>query len=275
MAGGIVGRLAGAMLVLALGTGGGVAQEAVQHARPKIDPARAAADALDFSVLMDPAPEVTRARAAVSAPDTLAAVPITVGSRTDQADGSVQVSAGEQLPTPWDAKAGVDLAAPAPPVNVAVPGQSGEDHGSGWANLAVPATPLGIDKATIEGRIDPAADQGRLSTALSRSMPIGGGLSLTLQNGYAVTQSLANPTGLAATTNPRVFSGDGGLRLDFPTATALSADARMSSTDDRPTPSLAAEQKLFDSPFSIKGSISALPSGETDRSITAGFKRTW
>jgi hypothetical protein len=45
--------------------------------------------------------------------------------------------------------------------------------------------------------------------------------------------------------------------------------------DDRLTPSLSAEQKLFDTPLSITGTISQLPTGETDRSIMAGFRRTW
>ena len=60
----------------------------------------------------------------------------------------------------------------------------------------MPAAPLGLDKATIDARVDPNADQGKLSTALSRSVPIGDGVSVTLQNGYAVTQSLANPGGV-------------------------------------------------------------------------------
>ena len=80
-----------------------------------------------------------------------------------------------------------------------------QERGAGWANVAVPAAPLGLDKATVDARVDPNADQGRLSTALSRSVPIGGGVSVTLQNGYAVTQSLANSGGVAT----HVYSGDG------------------------------------------------------------------
>jgi hypothetical protein len=148
--------------------------------------------------------------------------------------------------------------------------------------VAVPAAPLGLDKATIDARVDPNADQGKLSTALTRSVPIGGGMSLTLQNGYAVTQSLASPGGIASAPSTsaaapptHVFSGDGGVRLEFPSATALSAGAKMSSTDERLLPSVSAEQKLFDSPFSVTGTISERPTGVTDRSITAGFKRSW
>jgi hypothetical protein len=105
-------------------------------------------------------------------------------------------------------------------------------------------------------------------------VPIGGGMSVTLQNGYAVTQSLANPNGVG-TPSPRAFSGDGAVRLELPTATALSAGAKLSSSDERLLPSVSAEQKLFDSPLSVTGSISQRPTGETDRSIKAGFKKSW
>jgi len=89
-----------------------------------------------------------------------------------------------------------------------------------------------------------------------------------------VTQSLASPNGLG-TPAPRAFSGDGAVRLELPTSTALSAGARMSSGDERLLPSVSAEQKLFNSPFSVTGAISQRPTGETDRSITAGFKKSW
>jgi hypothetical protein len=49
----------------------------------------------------------------------------------------------------------------------------------------------------------------------------------------------------------------------------------MSSSDERLLPSVSAEQKLFDSPLSVTGSISQRPTGETDRSIMAGFKKSW
>jgi hypothetical protein len=223
----------------------------------------------DFSVLNEPTPD-DRMRGATLTPRA-AAPADTIGSRSEKADGSVSVSAGQRLPTDWETKVGVDVAAPAPWPD-AFSGLT-QDRGSGWANVAVPAAPLGLDKATIDARVDPNANQGKLSTALSRSVPIGDGLSLTLQNGFAMTQTLANPGGAAAATH--VFAGDGALRLEFPSATALSAGAKMSSTDERLLPSVSAEQKLFDTPLSVTGSISERATGETDRSIMAGFKRSW
>src|SRR5262249_57712354 len=123
--------------------------------------------------------------------------PDTIGSRTERADGSVAVSAGQRLPTDWETNVGVDLAAPAQMPD-AFAGQA-QDRGSGWANVAVPAAPLGLDKATVDARVDPNAEQGTLSTALSRSVPLGDGATLTLRNGYPVTQSLPNPNAPAPT----------------------------------------------------------------------------
>ena len=252
-----------------------------QTAAPPADDAAAdpqaydPAEQPDFSVLNEPTPDV---RGALVGPRT--STRDAIGSRSEKADGSFSVSAGQRLPTEWDTKVGLDIAAPAPMPDP-LTGQP-QDRGSGWANVAVPSTAFGLDKAMIEARVDPNADQGKLSTALSRSVPLGDGMSVTLQNGYAVTQSLASPNGVGAPTNastaasaPRVFSGDGAVRLELPTATALSAGARMSSADDRLLPAMSAEQKLFDTPLSVTGSISQRPTGETDRSIMAGFKRSW
>ncbi len=262
--------LAGASLLIAgnaLAQTPAPPQDEQQDERAADTPADDPAEQPDFSVLNEPLSDV-RAR---GAPGTSRAPsrPDPIGSRSEKVDGSVSVSAGQRLPTDWETKVGVDIATPGGTPD-AFAGQT-QDRGAGWANVAVPAAPLGLDKATIDARVDPNADQGKLSTALSRSVPIGAGVSVTLQNGYAVTQSLANPGGVGT----HVYSGDGGVRLELPTATALSAGARMSSTDDRVLPSVSAEQKLFDSPLSVTGTISQRPTGETDRSIMAGFKKSW
>lgn len=229
-------------------------------------------DEPDFSVLAEPTPQVEfTAKPFVGG----AAPQASIGSRSEKADGSVSISAGEQLPTEWDTKVGVDVASPSGlPQTLTGPTQ---DRGAGWASVAVPATPIGLDKALIDARIDPSADQGNLSTSLARSLPVGAGTSLTLQNGYSVTQTLTNPTGAlnAAPPPAHVFSGTGALRLELPTATAFSASASVSSGDDRVLPRLSAEQKLFGTPLSITGAISERPGGDTDKSITAGFRQSW
>jgi hypothetical protein len=270
-------RLAAAIAAMLI-AGNAVAQTVAPAA---VDPDAVDAAAVDpseepdFSVLGEATPDI-RLRSRPAAPASLMPQPGAIGSRSEKADGAVSVSAGHRLPTDWVAKIGVDvgLAAPAQIPDPLRPGQA-QDHGTGWANVAVPAAPIGWDTATIDARVDPSADQGRLSTSLTRAVPVGGGVSLKLQNGYSVTQSLANPSGVPAPAATHVFSGDGGVRLELPTATALSAGAKMSSTDERLLPSVSAEQKLLDTPLSVTGTISQRPTGETDRSIVAGFRRTW
>jgi hypothetical protein len=275
---GRLARTARYAVALVLIAGGAIAQTAEVPADPPAEaPADQAAevpiDQLDFSVLNETMPEVPL-RTQPSRFGTTEAP--AVGSRRENADGSVSVTAGHRLPTKWETKVGVDVAAPAT-LPDPLAGLTPQDRGAGWANLAVPAEPIGLDKATVDARVDPNADQGKLSTTLSRSVPVGAGLSLTLRNGYAVTQTLAAPNGGLPTSGvpTRIFTGDGGLRLDLPTATALSAGATMSSTDDRLLPSISAEQKLPGTPLSVTGAISGRPSGDNDRSIKAGFKHTW
>jgi hypothetical protein len=55
----------------------------------------------------------------------------------------------------------------------------------------------------------------------------------------------------------------------------LALGANISSTDEKWLPSLSTEQKLFGGPFSVTGSVSETPTGETSKSLTAGFKRQW
>ena len=263
-------------LIGALLAGSAVAQTAdTADTVDAVDPvAGDPGDQPDFSVLAD-TPEVPFTRPSTSGVNGATDA---IGSRSERADGSVAVTAGHRLPTAWDAKVGVDMAAPAT-VPDAFAGQA--NRGAGWANLAVPAAPIGLDKATIDARVDPNADQGRLSTSLSRSVPIGGGVSITMQNGYSVTQTLASPGGALpsasapGTAPTRVYAGDGGVRVELPSAMAFSAGATVSSTDERLLPKVSAEQKLFGTPLSITGSISERSTGDTDRSITAGFKHTW
>jgi hypothetical protein len=55
----------------------------------------------------------------------------------------------------------------------------------------------------------------------------------------------------------------------------VSIGADISSTDDKWLRTLNAEQKLFGGPFSVTGSVSETPTGDTSKSLRAGFKRTW
>src|SRR6516162_37278 len=161
----------------------------------------------------------------------------------------------------WNGKAGIDYSKPSIPAVTfqpdqllagAVPDQS---SGVAWATITAPGfeAPLGW------------------GTTLSRSVPVGENVTATLQNGLAVTSPLPY-----ATTHNHGWTSNQSLRFNvLPTDTSVSLGANISGTDEKWLPSLSAEQKLFGGPFSVTGSVSETPTGETSKSLTAGFKRQW
>ncbi len=216
-----------------------------------------------------------------------------IESRTDKPDGSTALTLGRRLQTEWDAKVGVDVGL-APPLTttpgpeIYLNGTTRQDQstGAGWANVTVPASALGWEKAAVEARIAPAQDQGKIATTLSRSVPVSDGARLTIRNGYSLSETLASPGGLLTTPTKagppaplppgRTLATEGVVSIDvLSSATTFAACAKYSSTDDRWLRTLSAEQKLFGGPFSLTGSISERATGETDRSVKAGFKSTW
>jgi hypothetical protein len=198
--------------------------------------------------------------------------------------GSVKLKSIGALARPsasgWDGKAGIDYRKPSIPaadlqpdqlVAGAIPDQS---TGVAWANVTAPGldSPLGWDKTSIETRLDPSQEQGKLGTTLSRSVPVGDSVAVTLQNGVSVTRTLPS----AGQTQLQTWSTSQAVRFNvLPTDTTLSLGANISSTDEKWLRTLSAEQKLFGGPVSVTGSVSETGPGETSKSLRAGFKRTW
>jgi hypothetical protein len=242
--------------------------------------------ALSTSAWAEPATDTAKAGDAVL-----------IGSRTEKPDGSTAMTVGRRLPTDWETKVGVDvgLTAPlttTPPPEAYLNGWPRQDRSSGigWASVAVPATPFGWDKAALEARIDPTQDQGKLATTLSRSMPIGDAAKVTVQQGYSLTETLANPTSapttlitpgrtsapVAPAPSTQTLTTEGRVSLNILSSdTTFAAGAKLSSTDEKWLRTLSAEQKFFGGPFSLTGSISERATGETDKSVKAGFKHSW
>jgi hypothetical protein len=179
----------------------------------------------------------------------------------------------------WNGKAGIDYSKPSIPAVTfqpdqllagAVPDQS---SGVAWATITAPGfeAPLGWDKTSIETRVDPSHEQGKLGTTLSRSVPLSDDVSLTLQNGVSMTRALPNATGQAHS-----WATSQALRFNIlPTDTSVSFGADISSIDDKWLRTLSAEQKLFGGPFSVTGSVSETPAGDLSKSLKADFKRSW
>ena len=276
-----------------LGLRSGVAAETLRREQgPQPEP-----DAIDWSVLnWDPS------RLSATSPKNLRPAPVaatasTNWNRTEKPDGSAAVTVNRKLPTTWDSKVGVDMnLAGSPPSSGALidpakllPGATpDQSNGAAWANVTAPALglPIGWDKATIDARYDPLQEQRKLGTNVSKSIPLGERWSVTLQNGYSVTQA---PQTAATSTAPTptaplpgvtaqhhsTYATDNSAKLNLlPTGTAVSVGSSLSSDDEKWLRKFSAEQKLFDG-VSVSGSVSETPTGIPNRSISAGFKRTW
>lgn len=182
--------------------------------------------------------------------------------------------------TDWNTKIGVDYGKPAIPAaefkldQLMAGTVLDQSTGVAWANLSAPGLPFGWDKTAIDTRVDPAQEQAKLATTLSRSVPVGESFSVTLQNGATVTRTLAN--GTVATPASQIWASSQALRFNIlPTETTFAVGANISSTDDKWLRMLSAEQKLFGGPVNITGSVSETELGNPTRRLTAGFKTTW
>jgi hypothetical protein len=205
-------------------------------------------------------------------------------NRTDKPDGSAAVTVKKPLPIEWDAKVGADFGiAPSYGTNYqpdkTVPLGKEQNTGSTWASVTVPGV------ASIAARIDPNKDQSKVGTTVSRSVPFGTDYSLTLQNSFALTETLGSPSGVptaAGTTPPgqpgpsQVWSNDRLVKFNFlSTGTSLGAGT-MSSTAPGyyARNKIMAEQKLFDS-LNITTAVTDVGAPTVSKSITAGFKWKW
>ena len=131
------------------------------------------------------------------------------------------------------------------------------------------------DKTAVEARVDPSQEQSKLGTSLSKSVPLSEQYSLTLQNGYNVIQQGIIPVPGITGRPSRNYETEQSAKLSIAdTGTSFTAGQTLSSTDDKWLRKIGAEQKLFGG-VSISGSIGETAHGTTNKSLTAGFKRSW
>jgi hypothetical protein len=206
-------------------------------------------------------------------------------NRTINRDGSAAVTASRALPTVWDTRVGMDFGLAPPPSPLITPdrlvagGAADQSSGVAWARATAPGLnlPIGWDRTSIDARFDPLQEQSRFGSRFSRSLPLGEDMSVTMESGFAVTHLRAQPlpNDLSGGHTVNILDSERLAKLNFlTTGTSIGAGSRKSSVDDVWLNSLSAEQKLFGG-LSITGSISETAEGETDKSLTAGFKRSW
>jgi hypothetical protein len=198
----------------------------------------------------------------------------------DKANGSA-VSVKQPISPFWDARIGADMTVTRQPSTMsellsekaANGGAEPQSSGTAWAAITAPGVATIWDKTAVEARVDPAQDQSKLGTSLSKSLPLGEQYSLTLQNAYNVIQQGIVSPGLVGRPT-RNYETEQSARLSITdTGTSFSAGQTLSSNDDKWLRKIGAEQKLFGG-VSISGSISETPFGTSSKSISAGFKQS-
>ena len=218
------------------------------------------------------------------APATLSG-PSASWDRTEKDDGGAAVTVKRSLLPFWDTKVGADMnVAPDGPVTsgelIARKAQgdttSLQSGGSVWASMNGPGVAGIWDKTSVDARLDPSADQNRIDTAISKTIPIDNNqYALTVQNGYAVTQPLDTPIAGLGPRTGRSIEVDRSAKLEFrETGTSLIAGETQSSLDNRWLSRVGAEQKLFGG-VSLSGTYAQTADGFDNKSVTAGYKYHW
>lgn len=205
-------------------------------------------------------------------------------SSHDNANGSAALTVKQSVSPLRDTRIGADMTVvhPSSPLTASdlvtdklgIDGAPSQSSGTAWAAATAPGLGSIWDKTAIEARVDPAQDQTKFGTSLSKSVPLDGGqYAVTLQNGYNVVQQSTLP-GIGGHFG-RSYGTDQSARLNITdTGTSLTAGQSLSSADDKWLRKVGAEQKLFDG-LSIAGSISETALGPLNASLRAAFKRTW
>jgi hypothetical protein len=203
-------------------------------------------------------------------------------SSKDNRNGSA-VSVKQPLSPFWDTRIGADMTVTRQPTTMSEllsekatnGGNEPQSTGTAWAAITAPGVGSIWDKTAVEARVDPGQEQSKLGTSLSKSLPLSEQYSLTLQNGYNVTQQGVVPVPGVAARPARNYGTDQSAKLSITdTGTSFVAGQTLSTTDDKWLRKIGAEQKLFDG-VSVSASVGETPQGVTNKSLTAGFKRSW
>jgi hypothetical protein len=281
------------LLILAAGFGAASVLPAGAQALPASDNAEtptAEADAndadisgleLDWSQLNVDASTLTTSKASKARPAPQNSSEMSWSSK-DKPNGS-DVTVKQPVSPFWDTRIGADMTVTRPPTTMsellaekaANGGNAPQSSGTAWAAATAPGVGSIWDKTAIEARVDPGQEQSKLGASLSKSLPLDEQYSLTLQNGYNVVQQGIVPVpGIVARPARNYETGQSARLSITDTGTSFTAGQTLSSTDDKWLRKIGAEQKLFDG-VSLSASVGETPQGATNKSLSAGFKRSW
>ncbi|HKS20058.1 MAG TPA: hypothetical protein VJS63_12700 [Bradyrhizobium sp.] len=233
---------------------------------------------VDASTLILPAPKGGAAPKGAAGTDAS-------WSSSAKPNGAAAVSVKQSLSPFWDTRIGADMtvvnqssiatSADVLRQKYSPDGLPSQSSGAAWAAITAPGVGSIWDKTAVEARVDPSQEQSKLGTSLSKSLPLGEQYSLTLQNGYNLIQQGYVPVPGIVSHPARNYETDRSAKLSLTdTGTSFIAGQTLSSTDDKWLSKFGAEQKLFEG-VTISGSVGETVAGATNKSISAGFKRSW
>ena len=231
---------------------------------------------VDASTLTGPAPKGRAAPKGTGADATW--------SNNAKPNGASAVSVKQSVTPFWDARIGADMtvarqgtltASEALSEKLSNGGNLQQSSGTAWAAITAPGVASIWDKTAVEARVDPGQEQSKLGTSLSKSVPLSEQYSLTLKNDYNVIQQGIVPVPGIVSRPARSYETDQSAKLSVTdTGTSFVAGQTLSSNDDKWLRKVGAEQKLFDG-VTISGSIGETSTGAVNKSLSAGFKRSW
>jgi hypothetical protein len=204
-------------------------------------------------------------------------------SSNANANGSAAVTVKQSVSSFWDARIGADMTVTKEPTTMsellAQKAENGgslpQSSGSAWAAATAPGAGAIWDKTAVEARVDPGSEQSKLGASLTKSVPLSRDYSLTLQNGYSVNQQGTTALPGVGGRVTRNYETDQSAKVTITdTGTSITAGRTLSTTDDKWLGKVGAEQKLFDN-VTVSGSVGETSQGAINKSVTAGFKKSW
>jgi len=204
-------------------------------------------------------------------------------TRTEKPDGSSTIVVKQPLQTEWSNSVGAELR----PSNSGggferpLPTTRDTPAGAAWASVGVPRI------GSVDARVDPSNDQGKLGTTLQQSIPFGGRFAVTLQDTYSVTETLGQPSSAPGDIPlmrlpsgpgggaPQVFGNERAVKFNIlPTGTTFGAWMTSASNDPVTHNTFSAEQKLY-GPLQVTTTVTDFGQMTSSKSVTAGFKLHW
>lgn len=203
--------------------------------------------------------------------------------RTEKSDGSTAVTVKQPLQTEWSNSVGADLG-PSRSTAFDHPLPTARDNsstGAAWASVGV------ANVASVDARVDPSNEQGKLGTTLRQSIPLGRQFAVTVQDTYSVTGTLSQPSAgpadmplmalpsAAAAPTSQVFGNERAVKFNIlPTGTTLGAGLTTVSNDPVTHNTFSAEQKLY-GPLQITTAVTDFGQTTSNKKVSAGFKLNW